>query len=100
MSGTIPIGQVARQTGIKVPTIRFYEQIGLLPAPPRSESNRRCYRESDASRLMFIRHARELGFEVGAIRTLLALQDQPEISCGQIDSLVGDHLAAVEHKIT
>jgi predicted site-specific integrase-resolvase len=51
MSGTFPIGEVARQTGIKVPTIRFYEQIGLLPAPPRSEGNRRCYRESDVGRL-------------------------------------------------
>ena len=99
MSVTLPIGQVARQTGIKVPTIRFYEQIGLLPAPSRSEGNRRCYRESDVRRLTFIRHARELGFEVGAIRTLLALQDQPEISCGQIDALVGDHLAAVDDKI-
>jgi DNA-binding transcriptional MerR regulator len=100
MNGPFPIGEVARQTGIKVPTIRFYEQIGLLPAPPRSESNRRCYRENDVGRLVFIRHARELGFAVGAIRTLLALQDQPEISCGQIDSLVGDHLAAVDRKIT
>ena len=100
MNGPFPIGEVARQTGIKVPTIRFYEQIGLLPAPPRSKSNRRCYRESDVGRLTFIRHARELGFEVGAIRTLLALQDQPEISCGQIDALVGDHLTAVDRKIT
>jgi DNA-binding transcriptional MerR regulator len=93
------IGEVARQTGIKVPTIRFYEQIGLLPAPQRSEGNRRCYRESDVRRLAFVRHARELGFEIGTIRTLLALQDQPEISCGQIDALVGDHLAAVDDKI-
>jgi DNA-binding transcriptional MerR regulator len=99
MDGTFPIGEVARQTGIKVPTIRFYEQIGLLPAPSRSESNRRYYRESDVRRLAFVRHARELGFEVGIIRTLLALQDQPEISCGQIDALVGDHLAAVDDKI-
>ena len=99
MGGTFPIGEVARQTGIKVPTIRFYEQIGLLPTPARSEGNRRCYGESDVRRLAFVRHARELGFEVGAIRTLLALQDQPEISCGQIDALVGDHLAAVDDKI-
>src|SRR5437870_4460356 len=99
MNGPFPIGEVARQTGIKVPTIRFYEQIGLLPAPSRSESNRRCYRESDVGRLIFIRHARELGFELGAIRTLLALQDQPEISCEEIDALVGDHLAAVDDKI-
>ena len=100
MNGTFPIGEVARQTGIKVPTIRFDEQIGLVPEPRRSEGNRRCYRESDVRRLAFIRHARELGFDVGEIRTLLLLQDQPEISCGQIDALVGDHLAAVDDKIT
>jgi DNA-binding transcriptional MerR regulator len=100
MIDTFPIGEVARQTGIKVPTIRFYEQIGLLPAPQRSEGNRRCYRESDVRRLAFIRHARELGFDVGAVRTLLALQDQPEVSCCQIDTLVGDHLAAIDRKIT
>jgi DNA-binding transcriptional MerR regulator len=100
MSGTFPIGEVARQTGIKVPTIRFYEQVGLLPAPPRSEGNRRCYRESDVRRLAFIQHARELGLDVGAVRTLLALQDQPEMPCGQIDTLVGHHLAAVDRKIT
>jgi len=99
MNGTVPIGEVARQTAIKVPTIRFYEQIGLLPAPQRFEGNRRCYRESDVRRLAFVRHARELGFEIGTIRTLLALQDRPEISCGQIDALVGDHLAAVDDKI-
>jgi DNA-binding transcriptional MerR regulator len=99
MGDECPIGEVARRTGLKVPTIRYYEQIGLLPSLPRSEGNRRCYRDSDIRRLVFVRHARELGFEVEAIRTLLALQDQPENSCGQIDALVGEHLAAVDSKI-
>ena len=99
MGGAFPIGEVARRAGLKVPTIRYYEQIGLLPPLPRSEGNRRCYHDSDVRRLVFIRHARELGFEVEAIRTLLALQDQPENSCGQIDALVGEHLAAVDSRI-
>jgi DNA-binding transcriptional MerR regulator len=71
MGGAFPIGEVARRAGLKVPTIRYYEQIGLLPPLPRSEGNRRCYHDSDVRRLVFIRHARELGFDVEAIRSSL-----------------------------
>ncbi|MFL6838575.1 MAG: MerR family transcriptional regulator [Bradyrhizobium sp.] len=99
MGDECPIGEVARRTGLKVPTIRYYEQIGLLPPLPRSDGNRRCYRDSDIRRLVFVRHARELGFEVEAIRTLLELQDQPGDSCREIDALVGEHLEAVDSKI-
>ncbi len=73
----VPIGEAARRSGVKVPTIRYYEEVGLLPEPPRSEGNRRLYGETHLQRLAFIRHARELGFEVDAIRTLLDLQDSP-----------------------
>ncbi|WP_163597377.1 MerR family transcriptional regulator, partial [Klebsiella pneumoniae] len=59
-----PIGEVAKQSGVKVPTIRYYEQIGLMPAPPRTDGNRRIYAAKDVQRLAFIRHAREIGFEV------------------------------------
>jgi DNA-binding transcriptional MerR regulator len=83
----VPIGQAARQSGVKVPTIRYYEQIGLLPAPPRSEGNRRQYDADDLRRLAFIRHARELGFETDAIRALLALQDEPDQSCASADQI-------------
>jgi DNA-binding transcriptional MerR regulator len=99
MLNPMPIGEVAHQTGIKVPTIRYYEQIGLLPPLPRSDGNRRCYGENELKRLAFIRHARELGFNIEAIRRLLALQDQPDIPCGQIDALVAEHLAAVNDRI-
>jgi hypothetical protein len=58
MGDAFPIGEVARRAGLKVPTIRYYEQIGLLPPLPRSEGNRRCYHDSDVRRLLFIRHAR------------------------------------------
>ena len=96
---SLPIGEAARQSGVKVPTIRYYEQIGLLPAPPRSEGNRRQYDAADLRRLAFIRHARELGFEVNAIRTLLALQDQPGQSCAAADEIARARLSEVEQRI-
>src|ERR1700747_643742 len=99
MPEVLSIGDVARRTAIKVPTIRYYEQIGLLPAPGRSEGNRRCYSEGAIRRLMFIRHARELGFEIETIRELLALQDEPDRPCVDIDALAREHVTAIEEKI-
>jgi DNA-binding transcriptional MerR regulator len=95
----IPIGEAARRSGVKVPTIRYYEQIGLLRAPPRTEGNRRLYDAADLRRLTFIRHARELGFDVEAIRTLLVLQDDPDQSCATADAIAKARLAEVEHRI-
>src|SRR5579863_7743987 len=95
----LPIGEAARRSGVKVPTIRYYEQIGLLPAPPRTEGNRRCYDDGDLRRLAFIRHARELGFEVPAIRTLLTLQDDPDQPCATADIIARAHLIEVEQRI-
>jgi DNA-binding transcriptional MerR regulator len=87
LKGDFAIGEAARRSGVKVPTIRYYEQIGLLPAASRSEGNRRLYDRRDLDRLAFIRHARELGFEVEAIRTLLSLQDDPEQPCAAADAI-------------
>lgn len=95
----ISIGEAARESGVKVPTIRFYEQIGLLPSPPRSEGNRRQFDEKDLSRLSFIRHARELGFDVADIRELLALTEQPQRSCHEADSIAARHLREIEARI-
>lgn len=99
MSQVVPIGTAARQSGVKVPTIRYYEQIGLLPALDRTDGNRRLYGPRDLQRLMFIRHARELGFEVDAIRTLLALQDDPNRSCAAADQIARARLAEVKQRI-
>lgn len=96
---SMTIGALAERTGVKVPTIRYYEEIGLLPRPPRTEGGRRAYGGEDMRRLAFIRHARELGFEIEAIRTLLRLQDEPGQSCAAADALARDHLAAVERRI-
>ena len=95
----IPIGEAARRSGVKVPTIRYYEQIGLLPAPVRSEGNRRHYEASDLRRLAFIRHSRELGFDIEAIRTLLTLQDNPSQPCATADTIAQARLADVVQRI-
>lgn len=99
MSDGVPIGEAARRSGVKVPTIRFYEQIGLLPAPPRSEGNRRQYGPGELRRLAFIRHARELGFEIQAIRALLTLQDDPSQPCATADAIAKARLGEVEQRI-
>ena len=93
------IGAAAARSGVKVPTIRYYEQIGLLAAPVRSDSNRRLFSARDLRRLQFIRHARELGFEIDAIKTLLALQDNPDQSCATADLIARARLVEVEQRL-
>ena len=95
----LAIGALAQATGVKVPTIRYYEGVGLLPAPDRTESNRRTYGPSAVRRLSFIRHARELGFEVDAIRQLLALADDPRRPCQEADGIARAHLTDIDFKI-
>lgn len=95
----ISIGQLSERTGIKVPTIRFYEQIGLIAAPPRTEGNQRRYGQAEIDRLNFIRNARELGFEVDDIRELLAMSAEPQASCHQADSIAMNHLREVDERI-
>ncbi len=99
MSRGVTIGEASIACGLKVPTIRYYEQIELLPSPPRTTGNRRLYEESDLKRLRFIRHARELGFEIEPIRELLALAGDPSGPCESADSLARSHLATIDHKI-
>lgn len=95
----IPIGEVSRRTGVKVPTIRYYEGAGLMPRPARTEGHQRRYGAAEVARLDFIRHARELGFEVGAIRELLAMNAEPDRSCAEVDEIARRHLAEVERRI-
>jgi len=93
------IGDLSRRTGVKVPTIRYYEQLGLISAAHRSEGNQRRYEKTDLERLAFIRHARDLGFDIPAIRELIALSRHPEAPCAGADRVANDHLAAVRAKI-
>ena len=95
----ISIGELSRLSGVKVPTIRYYEQVGLMPEPPRTEGKQRRYGAGELSRLNFIRHARDLGFEVEAIRELLSLSAQPDQPCEPADEIVLRHLKGVERRI-
>lgn len=95
----MPIGQLAKATDVKVPTIRFYEQIGLLPAPSRTSNDRRVYDDDAVKRLSFIKHARQLGFSIEAIRDLLDFADHPERPCEQANRIATAQLRVVEDKI-
>jgi len=95
----LPIGTLAKRTGTKVQTIRYYEQIGLLPEPGRTEGGQRRYGDKDLDRLAFIRHARQLGFSLEAIRELLEFSDSPERSCAQVDAVAHRQLREVEARI-
>jgi len=95
----IPIGTLSERAGVNIETIRYYERAGVLPKAERGENGRRIYGDDDVRRLAFIRHARELGFELKAVRELLKLQEQPERSCRTVSRLAATQLAAVESKI-
>lgn len=95
----LTIGKLGAAAGVKVPTIRYYEQIGLLPAPERSAGNQRLYPGAALDRLSFIRHARDLGFPLEAIRDLLSLSDRPDQSCAAADAIARTQLAAVRARI-
>jgi Cu(I)-responsive transcriptional regulator len=95
----LAIGKLAKRTGTKVQTIRYYEQIGLLPKPGRTEGGQRRYGDADLDRLAFIRHARQLGFTLEAIRELLDLSDNPSRSCAEVDVIAHRQLKEVEARI-
>ncbi|NEX91148.1 helix-turn-helix domain-containing protein [Caulobacter sp. 17J65-9] len=93
------IGELSRRTGVKPTTIRFYESVGMMPQPPRSEGDRRLYEAEHLERLTFIKHGRELGFEMDAIRALLDLAVKPNTPCDTADRIAREHLAEVEAKL-
>jgi len=93
------IGQLARQTGVKVPTIRYYEQMGLIDALERTEGNQRRYSKDELKRLSFIRHSRDLGFAIEDIRELLKLSEHPDLPCGNAHDIATRHLADTKAKI-
>lgn len=96
----LSIGKLGQAAGVKVPTIRYYEQIGLLRPASRSEGNQRLYERAALSRLAFIRHARDLGFPLDAIRDLLALQDDPNQPCAAADAIAQAQLQMVNKRIS
>ncbi|HVC52065.1 MAG TPA: helix-turn-helix domain-containing protein [Stellaceae bacterium] len=96
----LPIGELSRRTGVNIETIRYYERIKMLPAPPRTSNGRRVYGPAETRVLVFIRRSRELGFTLDEVRALLALsQHNDRTSCAEGRELAADHLTDVRAKI-
>lgn len=93
------IGTLAKKASTKVQTIRYYEEIGIMPMPERTQSNRRTYGANAAKRLRFIRHSRELGFSIPAIRMMIELQTNTHGSCAHVDQIAVQQLSVVRAKI-
>ena len=99
MSAKLSIGFVARQTGCTVPTIRYYEEIGLLPPAGRTESGQRHYDDTTVRRLAFVRRCRDFGFSIEQVRELVGLVDQPERPCIEARDVAAGHLVQVRRKL-
>jgi len=98
-SSDFTIGHLSRQTGCNIETIRYYEKVGLLPAPPRSVGGHRLYGSEHVRRLGFIRRGRQLGFSLDHIRALLDLADGEQLACGEVRAITFRHLRDVRDKI-
>lgn len=94
------IGEVAERSGCHPETVRYYERIGLLPAPPRTASGYRDYRPADADRLRFISRGRALGFSLEEIRSLLGLAEDDGLSCQDVDRLARGHLLDIQTRLS
>ena len=95
----LTIGTLGKKTGTKVQTIRYYEEIGLMPEPGRTAGGQRRYDEAQLDRLSFVRHARQLGFSLDAIRELLDLSDDPNRTCHEADAIARRQLIQVEQRM-
>jgi Cu(I)-responsive transcriptional regulator len=93
------IGAAAKRTGCSVPTIRYYEAVGLLPAAVRTEGNQRHYDDAALRRLAFIRRCREFGFTIEQVRELVGLVDQPQRDCVEVRDIARAHLQEVQKKL-
>lgn len=93
------IGDLSRRTGVKIPTIRYYEQMGLIEVPTRSEGNQRRFGKGELERLAFIRHARDLGLTIESIRQLIDLSGHADKPCADADRIAREQLASVRDRI-
>ena len=96
----LPIGELSKLSGVNIETIRYYERIKMLPAPPRTASGRRVYGAADLRILAFIRRSRELGFSLEEIRALLRLGAPGMASCDEVKKIAGHHLQDIRAKIS
>lgn len=92
-------GEVARQAGVSLETIRYYEQRGLLLAPPRSDAGYRCYPPDAVRRVRFVKRAQELGFSLQEIKELLGLRFRPNATCEDIRRRTRQKISAIDEKI-
>lgn len=93
------IGELAKHTGVDITTIRYYEQEGLLPTPPRSMAGYRLYDTSHQETLQFIRHCRSLDMSLAEVRSLLNYREHPELTCDEINQIVATHISQVRERI-
>lgn len=98
-SSSLSIGAVAKRTGLTVPTIRYYEGIGLLPPAARTDAGQRHYGEGALRRLTFIRRCRDFGFSIEQVRELVGLVDEPDRPCTEVRDIAAVHLAEVKRKL-
>ena len=95
----LTIGKLSELTGVNIETIRYYERTKVLPMPLRTDSGRRVYQSSDVRTLAFLRRARELGFSLDDIRTLLRLGGPEKASCQEVRRIAAHHLDDIRAKI-
>jgi DNA-binding transcriptional MerR regulator len=93
------IGELSKRTGVKVPTIRYYEQMGLIPEPDRNAGNQRRYDQEGLDRLGFIKHGRDLGLALEAIRELILLQDSGGAAHEDSHRIAAEHLGDIRGRI-
>jgi MerR family mercuric resistance operon transcriptional regulator len=96
---TLPIGELSRRTGVNIETIRYYERVGMLSAPPRTQGGHRLYNADHVRTLAFIRRGRELGFGPEELRALLNLGGPGKASCAEVREIAARHLEDVRAKI-
>ena len=96
---SFPIGTLSAATGVNIETIRYYEKIGLIPAPPRTEGRQRVYDGTHLKRLTFIRRSRELGFSLDEIRALLGLVRGGDLSCAEVKTMTEQHVTDIRRKV-
>lgn len=93
------IGQLAKKTACKVETVHYYEKVGLMPEPPRTEGGHRIYSLAHVKRLNFIRRSRDLGFRIEQVKELLKFIDEPNHYCGEVKAMAMQQARVVQEKI-
>lgn len=95
----LKVGEVAKQAGVNLQTVRYYERRGLLPRPPRTGSNYRAYPEDAVRRVQFIKRAQELGFTLQEINELLSLRAAPQTRCADVRRRAQTKLRDIDDRV-